>query len=88
MKVRELMLLLATQDPEGEVSLASQSYTPMEHNVAGVVSRGELFTVTGNVWNAKDCINASDVLIAEGLWRRYGHPQTWEVVANPQRRKA
>ena len=81
MKVRELMQLLAIQDPEAEVSLVSQWHSPVENTVAGLVSRAQILAVTGNIWRPNDCTSPSDVLITEGAWRRYGHQETWNIVA-------
>jgi len=75
MKVRELIELLKRQDPDAEVCMVFQRNWPTEHSVAGIAVRGDLDDGVAPM-NGKryaDGTAASDVILVEGEWLRYGH---------------
>jgi hypothetical protein len=82
MKVRELMELLAKQDADAEVCMVTQPNWPMEHAVAGVAVRSELFDADVEPATEKyaDGTSANDVVLVEGTWLRYGQRTAWEAV--------
>jgi hypothetical protein len=85
MKVRELMRLLAVQDPEAEISLVNQPHYPMEHRISGVVARGDLIDGIGVAWRQDEGVAPADVLIVEGAWQRYGVQSAWSIADSSAR---
>lgn len=82
MKVRELMERLGRQDPDAEVCMVSQPSWPIEHAVAGVAVRSDLFDadVEPGTERYADGASASDVVLVEGAWLRYGHRTAWKAI--------
>jgi hypothetical protein len=82
MKVRELMELLRRQDPDAEVCMVTQPNWPIEHSVAGVVVRSDLFDadVEPGTERYEDGTSASDVVLVEGAWLRYGQRIAWKAI--------
>lgn len=74
MKVRELIKLLERQEPDAEVTMVFQRNWPTEHSVAGIAVRSDL---PGNRY--ADGAAASDVILLEGEWLRYGHKDAWKA---------
>ena len=75
MKVRELIELLKTQNPDAEVTMVTQPNWPLEYALAGVAVRSDL--LDEDVDPAKqeryaDGTAASDVILVEGTWLRCG----------------
>jgi hypothetical protein len=79
MKVRELMELLEKHDPNAEVCMVTQPNWPIEYAVAGVAVRCDLFDadVEPGTEQYEDGTCASDVVLVEGRWLRYGHRTAW-----------
>ena len=82
MKVRDLMELLARQDPDAEVCTVTQPSWPIEYALAGVAVRRDLFDedVEPGTERYPDGTCASDVILVEGSWLRYGHGTAWKAV--------
>jgi hypothetical protein len=82
MKVRDLMKLLEEQDPDAEVSMVTQPNWPMEYAVGGVAVRSDMFDadVEPATERYADGMSASDVVLVEGRWLRYGHRTAWEAM--------
>jgi hypothetical protein len=82
MKVRDLMKLLEEQDPDAEVSMVTQPNWPMEYAVAGVAARSDLFDadVEPGTEQYADGTCASDVVLVEGRWLRYGPRTAWRAL--------
>lgn len=87
MKVRDLMKLLEKQNPDAEVCMVTQPNWPMEYTVAGVAVRSDLFDADVEPGTEKypDGTGASDVILVEGSWRRYGSKTAWEQVRRSHR---
>ena len=83
MKVRELIELLQAQNLDAEVCMVTGANWPMEHDVAGVAARMDM--VDDEVDPARqerysDGTAASDVVLVEGRWLRYGNKAAWKAV--------
>jgi len=85
MKVKELMQLLGYCDPEAEVVMASQRSWPVEHSVSGVATRegcrraAEEADEHAGERGYQPGTAASDVILAEGTWLRYGEREAWHA---------
>jgi len=79
MKVKDLLLLLASCDAEAEVVLMSQPNWPIEHALAGIASREEC---RGDYVRRKyePGTSPGDVVLVEGAWLRYGEGDAWGAV--------
>ncbi len=82
MKVRDLMELLERQDPDAEVCMVTQPSWPIEHTLAGVAVRSDMFDadVEPTTERYPDGTCANDVVLIEGSWLRYGHRTAWRAV--------
>lgn len=80
MKVSELIALLEDCNPEAEVVLMTQPNYPLEHELGGVTTRGDLF---GDDDLEEDIALASQdpdtVILVEGASRGYGQQEAWET---------
>jgi len=83
MKVRELIELLERKNPDAEVTMMTQPNWPMEYALAGVAVRSDLLDEAVDPVKQErfaDCTAASDVVLVEGTWLRYGRQTAWEAV--------
>ncbi len=74
MKVKELIEILSTLDPEAAVVLASQPSYPMEYALRGVAVRSDFCEDERLSSGAQP----SDVLLLEGSHLRYGARAAWD----------
>ena len=58
---------------------ASQPHWPHEHSIADVVSRLAGMYAYRRRLTKNDNVRLTDVLITEGVWRRYGRAETWAI---------
>jgi hypothetical protein len=86
MKVRDLVMLLQTCDPDAEVSLNVQPNWPLEHAIAGIAVREDCEkSEDGAGRDARDGKHADDILIVEGRWLRYGERGAWKQLRRAAR---
>jgi hypothetical protein len=88
MKVRDLMKLLEEQDLDAEVCMVTQPNWPMEHAVAGVAIRSDMFDddLEPATEEYPDGTSANDVVLVEGTWLRYGRRTAWQAARYSSRR--
>lgn len=77
MKVRELIELLKTQDPDAEVTMVFQPNWPLEYALAGVAVRSELLDRATQ--RLADGTAATDVVLVQGRQLGYGQRTAWEA---------
>ena len=80
MKVRELIDLLSEYQEDAEVRIVTQPRWPLEHGVAGVVSKSEI-----DAFEAEDDEDPPEpevdvVYLLEGTSHGYGRKAAWDAL--------